>query len=92
MEDTNFFLRHDLVATRFNTPTFCDHCGGMIWQIFGKQGYKCSKCKYICHYKRSDKLTKKECQQFPEKDEDAPQIGKHEFYAKHFATPVFCNF
>lgn len=39
---------HNFQETTYFTPTFCDHCGGMLWGII-KQGYKCKDCHINCH-------------------------------------------
>ena len=33
---------HTMKATRFNGPTYCDHCGSMLWGLVGRQGLSCS--------------------------------------------------
>ncbi|XP_013787051.1 protein kinase C-like 1 [Limulus polyphemus] len=43
------------VPHRFNvynymSPTFCDHCGSLLYGLF-RQGLKCDQCKLNCHHK-----------------------------------------
>lgn len=39
---------HNFQEFTYFTPTFCDHCGGMLWGII-KQGYRCKDCHINCH-------------------------------------------
>ncbi|XP_078344656.1 ras guanyl-releasing protein 3-like isoform X2 [Oculina patagonica] len=39
---------HTFQETTYFTPTFCDHCAGMLWGII-KQGYRCKNCHINCH-------------------------------------------
>jgi len=32
---------HHFVSTHYTSPTFCNHCNGLLWGI-GDQGYQCS--------------------------------------------------
>jgi hypothetical protein len=42
VEDENRnVVRCTLEETRFNSPTWCGHCGKFIYGIIGKQGYSC---------------------------------------------------
>ncbi|XP_076310618.1 protein kinase C-like 1 isoform X5 [Tachypleus tridentatus] len=43
------------VPHRFNvynymSPTFCDHCGSLLYGLF-RQGLKCDQCRLNCHHK-----------------------------------------
>lgn len=39
---------HNFQETTYFTPTFCDHCAGMLWGVI-KQGYRCKVCHINCH-------------------------------------------
>ncbi|CAH3128255.1 unnamed protein product [Porites lobata] len=39
---------HNFQETTYFTPTYCDHCGGLLWGII-KQGYRCKDCHINCH-------------------------------------------
>ena len=45
MEDSHCFK-----TTNFKRPTWCDHCGKMIWGLY-KQGESCSECGIKIHHK-----------------------------------------
>jgi len=50
-------LPHVFTKKHFNSPTFCQFCGGFIWGV-GKQGHQCRVCKYAAHTKCKDKVPK----------------------------------
>jgi hypothetical protein len=39
---------HEFVANHYHYPTFCDHCGGLLWGL-GFQGYQCQVCGFNVH-------------------------------------------
>ncbi|XP_078379689.1 rho guanine nucleotide exchange factor 11-like isoform X2 [Oculina patagonica] len=39
---------HHFVSTHYTSPTFCNHCSGLLWGI-GDQGFLCSTCEYNVH-------------------------------------------
>lgn len=39
---------HHFNSTHYTSPTFCNHCNGLLWGI-GDQGYQCSTCEYNVH-------------------------------------------
>lgn len=43
----------------FMSPTFCDHCGALLYGFF-KQGLKCEDCDVNCH-RKCEKLTANLC-------------------------------
>ncbi|KAF8376114.1 tpa-1 [Pristionchus pacificus] len=43
-------IPHRFRPYNFKSPTFCDHCGSMLYGLF-KQGLKCETCGVACHNK-----------------------------------------
>uniref|UniRef100_A0A914ZGR9 protein kinase C n=1 Tax=Parascaris univalens TaxID=6257 RepID=A0A914ZGR9_PARUN len=43
-------IPHRFKSYNFKSPTFCDHCGSMLYGLF-KQGLKCEVCNVCCHHK-----------------------------------------
>lgn len=41
---------HRFKQYNFKSPTFCDHCGSLLYGLF-KQGMKCEVCGVNCHHK-----------------------------------------
>uniref|UniRef100_A0A914BX64 protein kinase C n=1 Tax=Acrobeloides nanus TaxID=290746 RepID=A0A914BX64_9BILA len=41
---------HRFKLYNYKSPTFCDHCGSMLYGLF-KQGMKCEVCGVNCHHK-----------------------------------------
>ncbi|XP_064211168.1 putative protein kinase C delta type homolog isoform X4 [Tribolium castaneum] len=52
-------LPHRFKIHTFMSPTFCDHCGSLLYGIY-KQGLKCEDCDVNCH-KKCEKLTANLC-------------------------------
>ncbi|XP_055681395.1 putative protein kinase C delta type homolog isoform X5 [Lutzomyia longipalpis] len=52
-------LPHRFKAYTFMSPTFCDHCGSLLYGLF-RQGLKCEDCDVNCH-KKCEKLTANLC-------------------------------
>ncbi|XP_026485766.1 putative protein kinase C delta type homolog isoform X4 [Vanessa tameamea] len=50
---------HRFRPHQFMSPTFCDHCGGLLYGFF-KQGLKCEDCDVNCH-RKCEKLTANLC-------------------------------
>ncbi|KAK5644501.1 hypothetical protein RI129_005801 [Pyrocoelia pectoralis] len=50
---------HRFKVHSFMSPTFCDHCGSLLYGLF-KQGLKCEDCDVNCH-KKCEKLTANLC-------------------------------
>ncbi|XP_055383057.1 putative protein kinase C delta type homolog isoform X2 [Condylostylus longicornis] len=50
---------HRFKPYTFMGPTFCDHCGSMLYGFF-KQGVKCEECDVSCH-KKCEKLAANLC-------------------------------
>ncbi|BFZ08103.1 hypothetical protein BsWGS_11142 [Bradybaena similaris] len=53
-ERFNIDMPHRLRINNYMHPTFCDHCGSMLFGLF-RQGLKCEVCGINCH---------KKCKQF----------------------------
>ncbi|ULT96507.1 hypothetical protein L5515_011927 [Caenorhabditis briggsae] len=43
-------IPHRFKTYNFKSPTFCDHCGSMLYGLF-KQGLRCDVCNVACHHK-----------------------------------------
>lgn len=50
---------HRFKVYTFMSPTFCDHCGSLLYGLF-RQGLKCEDCDVNCH-KKCEKLTANLC-------------------------------
>ncbi|KAK7102666.1 protein kinase C delta type-like [Littorina saxatilis] len=49
-ERFNLNVPHRFKVNNYMTPTFCDHCGTMLFGLF-KQGVKCETCGINCHHR-----------------------------------------
>uniref|UniRef100_A0A1B0CSN3 Phorbol-ester/DAG-type domain-containing protein n=1 Tax=Lutzomyia longipalpis TaxID=7200 RepID=A0A1B0CSN3_LUTLO len=52
-------LPHNFAIHHYNRPTFCDHCGSLIYGLM-KQGMQCNGCKMNIH-KRCQKNVGHDC-------------------------------
>jgi len=54
-ERFNINIPHRLRVYNYLSPTFCDHCGSMLYGLF-RQGLKCEACSKNYHHKCKDKV------------------------------------
>ncbi|KAJ8266590.1 hypothetical protein GJAV_G00132250 [Gymnothorax javanicus] len=50
-----FNFLHNFHETTYKKPTFCDHCGGLLWGVI-KRGYHCRDCGVNCHKHCKDQV------------------------------------
>lgn len=48
-------MPHRFKVYNYKSPTFCDHCGSLLWGIV-KQGLKCEECGMNVHHKCQSKV------------------------------------
>lgn len=53
--------KHSFKTTNYFSPTFCDHCGGMLFGLY-RQGMRCEACKLNVHH-RCHSLVPRTCGQ-----------------------------
>ncbi|XP_034253198.1 diacylglycerol kinase theta isoform X2 [Thrips palmi] len=41
-------LGHSFTKKTYHRPTYCHHCGDMLWGLIG-QGYSCEVCNFVVH-------------------------------------------
>ncbi|XP_044156787.1 protein kinase C delta type isoform X1 [Bufo gargarizans] len=54
-ERFNIDMPHRFKVYNYKSPTFCDHCGSMLWGLV-KQGLKCDECGMNSHHKCQNKV------------------------------------
>lgn len=95
---------HKFMARFFRQPTYCSHCKEFLWG-FGKQGYQCQLCGYVCH-KRCYASVITPCTGTPEVQKQLSAGGgasatagsggfsiniPHRFKTKTYKSPTFCG-
>ncbi|XP_044512847.1 protein kinase C delta type [Gracilinanus agilis] len=54
-ERFNIDMPHRFKVYNYMSPTFCDHCGSLLWGLV-KQGLKCEDCGMNVHHKCQNKV------------------------------------
>lgn len=54
-ERFNINMPHRFIVKNYLSPTFCDHCGSMLYGLF-RQGVKCEACNTNVHHKCKEKV------------------------------------
>ncbi|XP_069062491.1 protein kinase C delta type isoform X3 [Pleurodeles waltl] len=54
-ERFNIDMPHRFKVYNYKSPTFCDHCGSLLWGLV-KQGLKCEDCAMNVHHKCQTKV------------------------------------
>uniref|UniRef100_S4RGE4 protein kinase C n=1 Tax=Petromyzon marinus TaxID=7757 RepID=S4RGE4_PETMA len=54
-ESFNLHMSHSFKVHSYRSPTFCDHCGTLLWG-FARQGLQCEACDANVHHKCKGKV------------------------------------
>lgn len=85
-------LPHRFRVYTFMSPTFCDHCGALLYGFF-RQGLKCEDCDVNCH-KKCEKLAANLCgvnQKLIVEALSSVRRGVHDARESPSATPPSAN-
>lgn len=86
-ERFNIDLPHRFKVYNYKSPTFCDHCGSMLYGLF-RQGLKCEECNANIHHKCkknvpnlcgvNQKLLAEAMKQVDQEKKTKSSVGTHE--------------
>ena len=75
-ERFNINIPHRMKLHSYRTPTFCDHCGTLLYGLF-RQGLQCEVCELNCH-KKCEAMLPNLCGINQEKLQDMLKIVREE--------------